>query len=186
VRVGPDGERQIDMLTWGMPMPPDRMKGKADYGTTNIRHPTFAHWQQYLGVENHCVVPATSFAELSPTPNDKDPEIGIQRNFWFALDESKPASGLWTPWHRIRTVKDGPMHHAHYGFFTTNPNALVLADTPQGHAGPDHAGGDGCLATAPWSEAKVLQRPCPTISSSSSINPAQIKFPAAQSQGALF
>jgi putative SOS response-associated peptidase YedK len=43
VRVGADGERQIDMLTWGMPTPPDRVKGKADCGTTNIRNPTFAH-----------------------------------------------------------------------------------------------------------------------------------------------
>ena len=63
IRVAPDGERELAMLKWGMPSPPERIKGKADYGQTNIRNPTYAHWLPYLGVENRCVVPATSFAE---------------------------------------------------------------------------------------------------------------------------
>ena len=32
----------------------------------------------------------TTSAEPSPTPGDKDPETGIQRNFWFALNEERP------------------------------------------------------------------------------------------------
>jgi putative SOS response-associated peptidase YedK len=61
----------------------DQMKGKSDYGTTNIRNPQYGHWRQYIGVENRCVVPVTSFAESSPTPGDKDSEAGIQRNYWL-------------------------------------------------------------------------------------------------------
>lgn len=65
IRIAADGERELAMLKWGMPSPPQRVKGNADYGQTNIRNPTYAHWQPYLGVEHCCVVPATSFAEPS-------------------------------------------------------------------------------------------------------------------------
>ena len=40
VRKGANGERELVRLRWGMPTPPERMKGNADRGTTNIRHPT--------------------------------------------------------------------------------------------------------------------------------------------------
>jgi len=39
VRNAPDGVRELSMLTWGMPTTPDRVKGKVDRGTTNIRRP---------------------------------------------------------------------------------------------------------------------------------------------------
>lgn len=90
VRNAPDGQRELAKLLWGMPTPIERVKGKADYGTTNIRNPQYAHRQQFIGVESRCVVPVTSFAEPSPTPNDKDPETGIQRNYWFARSEDRP------------------------------------------------------------------------------------------------
>lgn len=103
VRNALDGERELARPLWGMPTPPERVKGKADYGTTNIRNPQYGHWQQYVGVEHRCVVPLTSFAEPSPMPGDKDPETtGIQRNYWFALSEDRPLfffAGLWTRWH---------------------------------------------------------------------------------------
>ncbi|WP_245436195.1 SOS response-associated peptidase family protein [Mesorhizobium tamadayense] len=85
-------------------------------------------WQQYVGVEHRCVVPVTSFAEPSPTLGDKDPETGIQRNYWFTLNEDRPLfffAGLWTPWHGVRKVKDGPGDFELCGFMTTAPNALV-------------------------------------------------------------
>lgn len=163
VRVGDDGEREIAMLQWGMPTPPERVKGKADYGTTNIRHPDYRHWQQFL--EYRCVVPATSFAEPSPNPGDKDPDTGIQRNFWFALNEERPLfffAGLWTRWHGVRRVKDGPGDYELYGFMTTRPNAVVA---------PIHEKAMPVILTtrdevetwltAPWAEARRLQRPAP-------------------------
>ncbi|TGQ79452.1 SOS response-associated peptidase, partial [Mesorhizobium sp. M2D.F.Ca.ET.206.01.1.1] len=63
VRNTADGKRELARLLWGLPTPPERMKGKADYGTTNVRNPQYSHWQQFVGVEHRCVVPVTSFAE---------------------------------------------------------------------------------------------------------------------------
>ena len=36
VRNATDGRRELAKLLWGMPTPIERVKGKADYGTTNI------------------------------------------------------------------------------------------------------------------------------------------------------
>ncbi|KQZ95866.1 hypothetical protein ASD64_18325 [Mesorhizobium sp. Root157] len=165
VRNAPDGQREAVNLLWGMPTPAERVKGKADYGMTNIRNPQYAHWQQYVGVEHRCVVPVTSFAEPSPTPSDKDPETGIQRNFWFALSKERPLfffAGLWTGWQGVRRVKDGPGDFELYGFMTTKPNAIIA---------PIHEKAMPVILTtadeietwmtAPWAEAKRLQRTAP-------------------------
>ncbi|MDF3153251.1 SOS response-associated peptidase [Mesorhizobium sp. XAP10] len=186
VRNAADGQREVANLLWGMPSPPERVKGKADYGTTNIRKTNYFHWQPYLGVEHRCVVPVTSFAEPSPTPSDKDPETGIQRNYWFALNEDRPLfffAGLWTPWHGVRKVKDGPGDHEVYGFLTTEPNALIK---------PIHEKAMPVILRtqeetetwlrAPWSEAKGLQRPASDDALVIVEKPAtQIKFPQAAS-----
>ncbi|WP_127598255.1 SOS response-associated peptidase [Nitratireductor alexandrii] len=192
VRNAPDGERELVRLLWGMPTPPERVKGKADYGTTNIRHPDYRHWQAYLGVEHRCVVPVTSFAEPSPKPGDKDPETGIQRNYWFAAAEDRPLfffAGLWTSWHGVRRVKDGPGDHQLFGFLTTKPNAVVAPIHPK--AMPvilsTHDEIDKWL-TAPWADAKHLQRPAPDDALIVVDKPAtQIKFPQnGRAQGSLF
>jgi putative SOS response-associated peptidase YedK len=65
VRNAADDERGVANPLWGMPTPDERVKGKADYGTTNIGNHLSSHWQQHVGIENRCVVPATSFAEPS-------------------------------------------------------------------------------------------------------------------------
>ncbi|MFC3326181.1 SOS response-associated peptidase [Mesorhizobium cantuariense] len=192
VRNAADGQRELANLRWGMPTPLERVKGNADSGTTNIRNPQYGHWQSFVGVENRCVVAVTSFAEPSPTPGDKDPETGIQRNYWFALNQDRPLfffAGLWTPWHGVRKVKEGPGDHEVYGFMTTKPNALIA---------PIHEKAMPVILTrqdeietwltAPWSEAKKLQRTAPDDALVIVDKPAtQIKFPIpAPAQGSLF
>jgi len=165
VRTGADGLREIVPLTWGMPTPPERVTGNADRGTTNIRQPNYSHWQQWMGVENRCIVPATSFAEPSPKPKDVDPATGIQRNFWFALDESLPVfafAGVWTKWHGVRKVKDGLQDFELFGFLTTRPNAVVAPIHPK--AMPVILSTQEEIETwltGPTTEALRLQRPPP-------------------------
>ncbi|QDB99528.1 SOS response-associated peptidase [Mesorhizobium sp. 8] len=194
VRNAPDGQRELVNLTWGMPTPPERVTGKADYGNTNIRHPEYRHWQQYVGVENRCLVPVSSFAEPSPTTGDKDPETGIQRNFWFARPDRSLFlfAGLWTPWHGVRKVKDGPADHELYGFLTWKPNAVVAPIHEK--AMPVILTTEADMETwmtAPWSEAKALQRTAPDDYLVVVDKPAtQIKFPQVvtppAAQGSLF
>jgi putative SOS response-associated peptidase YedK len=69
------------------------LKGKkSDPGITNVRNIGSPHWRRWLGVENRCLVPFTSFAENEHLPDGRRPPV------WFAFNEtrrshSSPASG---------------------------------------------------------------------------------------------
>ena len=78
VRNHPDG-RELTMARWGMPSPVFALQGKkSDPGVTNVRNTKSSHWRRWLGVENRCVVPFTSFAENEVLPDGSRPPI------WFA------------------------------------------------------------------------------------------------------
>jgi putative SOS response-associated peptidase YedK len=77
--------RDLTLARRGTPSPAFALKGRnSDTGITNVRNVASPHWRRWLGVENRCVVPFTSFSEnerlpdhrakpLSPTPIRHNP-----------------------------------------------------------------------------------------------------------------
>ncbi|PIT03888.1 hypothetical protein TSA1_26270 [Bradyrhizobium nitroreducens] len=178
VRNAPDGARELSLARWGMPSSHAALfaatktraakleaKGKQvdfkellrmepDSGTTNIRNTSSKHWKRWLGIENRCVVPFTSFSEFNKAEGG---------DIWFALDESRPLAvfaGLWTNWTSVRKVKEGETTNDLFAFLTTDPNDVV---------GPIHPKAMPVILTepeeietwltAPAEEALKLQRP---------------------------
>ena len=179
VRNGAEG-RELVTARWGMPSSkqalfdatarradklrakgkpvdfPAMLKMEPDTGTTNIRNTASAHWKRWLGPENRCVVPFTSFSEFNR-------EAG--GDIWFALDESRPLAffaGLWTRWTSVRKIREGEVTADLFGFLTTVPNAEVGAIHPK--AMPVILTTPGEVdrwLTVPAPEALALQRPLP-------------------------
>src|SRR5881227_4445786 len=103
VRVN-EGERELTMMRWGMPNPP-QFPGI----TTNIRNTNSPHWRRWLAPESRCLVPFTSFCEYADTKPKKTPK-------WFALDEARPLvafAGIWTEWSGVRGTKANPIEGRH-------------------------------------------------------------------------
>jgi hypothetical protein len=59
------------------------LRMEPDGGVTNIRNVSRAHWKRWLGTDNRCLVPFSSFSEYHTIGGKKVP-------VWFAADD-KPA-----------------------------------------------------------------------------------------------
>jgi putative SOS response-associated peptidase YedK len=155
------GEREVANARWGLPSPAFALKGRnSDPGVTNVRNVKSPHWRRWLGPENRCLVPFTSFSENEKLADGSRPPV------WFAFDETRPIAffaGIWVPqWTSVRKVKEGETTNDLYAFLTTEPNAEVGAVHPK--AMPviltTEAERETWL-TAPSAEALALQRPLP-------------------------
>lgn len=130
-----------------------------DKGTTNVRNTASAHWKPYLGLEQRCVVPFTSFSE-------PDQVGGSLQPVWFALNDKRPLAffaGIWKSDHTcVRKIKEGEVTCDLFAFLTTEANAEV--GTYHSKAMPvilTEADEIETWLSAPWSEASQLQRPLP-------------------------
>ncbi len=157
--------RELARLTWGMPTPSEHLKPDApDTGVTNVRKTWLPHWQQWLGVENRCVVPATSFCEYGEKP---DPVTKRKPKIWFAIDKTEPLfffAGIWTAWTGVRGSMKTPRPGTHelFAFLTCKPNGVVAPVHPKAMptilTGKDEV---ETWLTADWKAAKALQRQLP-------------------------
>lgn len=151
VHTALDGERELSMMRWGFPPPPNL--GSAP--VTNVRNLNSPYWRGWLKAEWRCLVLATSFCEWT----DSRPKV----THWFALNESRPLfafAGIWRLWTGERKGESG--EHRLFAFLTTESNAIVA---------PIHAKAMPVLLTAEheWNawlsgsaeEAIALQRPLP-------------------------
>ena len=159
VRNHTDG-RELTMARWGMPSPVFALKGRnSDPGITNVRNVASPHWRRWLGAENRCVIPFTSFSENEVLPDGTRPPI------WFALDAARPLAvfaGIWTRWKSVRKVKEGETTNDIFAFLTTEPNQLVGTYHPKAMPVILRTQEEiDVWLSAPAPEALQLQRPLP-------------------------
>ena len=160
VRTGADGVRELALARWDMPSPAFALVGrKVDRGVKNARNVDSPHWRRWLCLAARCLVPFTSVSESARGPDGKSEPV------WFARDDGRPPAflaGIWTGWTCTRKVADGEVTCDLFASLTTDPNREVAAIHPK--AMPvilTTADETESWLSAPWPDARCLQRPLP-------------------------
>ena len=131
----------------------------SDPGVTNIRNVNSPHWRRWLGVENRCVVPRTSFSENDHLTDGTKPPV------WFAFSEKRPLAffaGVWTLNGNRCAVKQCETTSDLFAFLTTVSNKEVGAVHPKAMRVILTTARDiETWLSSPPEEALKLQRPLP-------------------------
>jgi putative SOS response-associated peptidase YedK len=141
----------------------EMVANEPDKGTHNVRNTDSKHWQRWLAPEFRCIVPFNSFAEFSNLVGTDGKKLG---HTWFAFDPERPLAffaGIWAPqWTSVRRIGQNALTSDLFAFLTTDPNDVVAVANPDAMPvilrTPEEI---ETWMTAPWEEARKLQRPLP-------------------------
>lgn len=115
-----DGQRILDVMTWGVPTIVKGARGPMEKPVTNVRNLSSPFWRTMLSTPAaRCLVPVTSFSEYGQVRGDD----GKMPLFWFDVP-SRPIfsfAGIW------RNSSAGVT----FAFLTCEPNSLVAPIHPK-------------------------------------------------------
>ncbi|WBO23911.1 SOS response-associated peptidase family protein [Sphingomonas abietis] len=151
-----DRGRGVDVMAWDVLG--GQAKRPAKVGTpprplamTNVRQLNLPQWRRLAEKpENRCIIPLTEFCEWS---RDKDPEMGIKGEMWFATTD-QPIFGVAGFW---QMIGDKPG----FSMVTCDANEMVKPIHPKAMITILREDDWDRWLTGSYEDAVALQRPYP-------------------------